>query len=267
MWAEATLLAVVQALTEFLPVSSSGHLLLIPALAGWRDPFLTGLTLSIALHLGTGLALLIALWSDWLWLLRGALGRGPRVRLARRLLLAVAGATLLVGAAAWPIRGWLLELRIPLLAAVLLIVFGLALALADRVGASRFDLESAPLAVWMAVGLSQIAALAPGVSRAGITMTVARALGVERPAAARFSLLLVAPVVAGVGAVRLVDAARSAEPIGDPWLLLAATLVAAGVGALTVPWLLRFVTRQSLAVFAVYRVAAGAAALVMLLLR
>ena len=265
MWGEVIVLAAVQALTEFLPVSSSGHLVLVPALAGWTDPFLTGLTLSVALHVGTGLALVIALWSDWVWLARGVVGRGPSVQLARRLLVAVVGSTLLIGLIALPLRGWLTTLRDPTLAAVLLIVFGLGLAAADRFGTGRRDLTSTPFAFWVAIGLSQFAALVPGVSRAGITMTVARGLGVERQAAARFSLFLLAPAVAGAGLVQFVDLAISGQSIGDVPLLIGATLVAAVVGTAAVRWLLSFVARHSLAAFAVYRVAAGTLALILLL--
>lgn len=265
MWGEVVVLAAVQALTEFLPVSSSGHLVLVPALAGWSDPFLTGLTLSVALHLGTGLALVIALWSDWVWLARGAVGKGPSVQLARRLLVALVGSTLLIGLIALPLRGWLTMLRDPVLAAVLLIVFGLALAAADRFGANRRDLTSTPFAFWIVVGLSQFAALVPGVSRAGITLTVARGLGVERQAATRFSLFLLAPAVAGAGLVQFVDAAVGARAPADIPLLIGATLVSAVVGIGAVRWLLGFVARRSLAAFAAYRVAAGALALILLL--
>ncbi len=265
MWGEVIILAAVQALTEFLPVSSSGHLVLVPALAGWSDPFLTGLTLSVALHVGTGLALVIALWSDWVWLARGVIGRGDSVELARRLLAALVGSTLLIGLIALPLRGWLTTLRDPTLAAVLLIVFGLGLAAADRFGTSRHDLASTPFALWVAVGLSQFAALVPGVSRAGITMTVARGLGVEREAAARFSLFLLAPAVAGAGLVQFLDVAISGNSIGDISLLIGATLVAAVVGAAAVRWLLRFVARHSLIAFAAYRVGAGSLALILLL--
>ena len=265
MWGEVIILAAVQALTEFLPVSSSGHLVLVPALAGWTDPFLTGLTLSVALHVGTGLALVIALWSDWVWLARGVIGRGDSVELARRLLGALVGSTLLIGVIALPLRGWLTTLRDPTLAAVLLIVFGLGLAAADRFGTSRHDLASTPFALWIAVGLSQFAALVPGVSRAGITMTVARGLGVERQAAARFSLFLLAPAVAGAGLVQSVDIIVSGSPPGSIPLLVGASLVAAVVGAVAVRWLLRFVARHSLIAFAAYRVGAGALALALLL--
>ncbi len=265
MWGEVVVLAAVQALTEFLPISSSGHLVVVPALVGWTDPFLTGLTLSVALHVGTGLALVIALWPDWVWLARGVVGTGPSVQLARRLLATLAGSTLLIGLIALPLRGWLTTLRDPALAAVLLIVFGLVLAAADRYGASRSDLKSTPFVLWVAIGLSQFAALVPGVSRAGITMTVARALGVERQAAARFSLFLLAPAVAGAGLVQFVDAIAGGKQPTDIPLLIGATLVAAIVGAGAVRWLLSFVARHSLAAFAAYRVGAGLLALILLL--
>ena len=265
MWGEVLVLAAVQALTEFLPVSSSGHLVLVPALAGWSDPFLTGLTLSVALHLGTGLALVIALWSDWVWLARGVVGKGDSVALARRLLAALVGSTLLIGVIALPLRGWLTTLRDPTLAAVLLIVFGLGLAAADSFGTSRHTLASTPFALWVAVGLSQFAALVPGVSRAGITMTVARGLGVDRQAAARFSLFLLAPAVAGAGLVQFVDIIVGGSPPRSIPLLVGASLVAAVGGAAAVRWLLRFVARHSLIAFAVYRVGAGALALILLL--
>ena len=264
MWLEVVLLAVVQAVTEFLPVSSSGHLVIIPELFGWEDPILTSITLSVVLHLGTGLALLAALWSDWRWLGWGILGKGPNVMLARRLSLAIVGSTLFVGAIAIPLRDVFVGLRDPMLAATLLIVFGLFLALADRFGNQGRSLRSTSLSVWVLVGAAQIISLIPGVSRSGIAMTVGRSLGVDRAAAARFSLLLMGPAVAGAGVIQLLDAIQAEEMVGDVRLLAVGTLVAAAVGALTVRWLLDFVERHSLTVFALYRVVVGVVALVVL---
>ena len=173
---------------------------------------------------------------------------------------------LLIGLIALPLRGWLTSLRDPMLAAVLLIVFGLVLATADRFGTSRHDLVSTPFALWVAVGLSQFAALVPGVSRAGITMTVARGLGVEREAAARFSLFLLAPAVAGCGSgsvfgrgdQRQADRRHPAAHRGD-------ACRGSGGGQQPCGWLLRFVARHSLIAFAAYRMGAGALALILLL--
>ena len=262
MWLEVVLLAVVQAITEFLPVSSSGHLLIIPELFGWEDPMLTSITLSVALHLGTGLALLAALWSDWRWLVLGMLGNGPDVVVTRRLSLAIIGSTLVIGVIAIPLREVFLGLRDPILAATLLIGFGVVLGLADRFGRQASSLRSTSFSVWLLVGAAQIISLIPGVSRSGITMTVGRSLGVDRASAARFSLLLMGPAVAGAGLIQLVDALQTDEMIGNVWLLAVGTLVAAVVGTLTVRWLLGFVERQSLGLFALYRVVVGVVVLV-----
>jgi len=265
MWAEVILMAVIQALTEFLPVSSSGHGVIIPAIVGWTDPMLTGLNFAVALHLGTGLALLIALWSDWMWLVRGSCGAGPDVVVARRLSTAIIGSTLAIGVIAIPLRDWVSQFRDPITAAWLLIVFGFLLAIADRFGGMQHGLRSTTLPVWLLIGISQIVALVPGVSRAGITMTVARSFGVIRPTAARFSFLLMAPAVAGAGVVQIFDVIQGNEPLGDVGLLLAGTLIATVVGVLVVRGLLAFLHRYSLAVFAAYRVVAGVVALSILL--
>lgn len=264
MWLEVVLLAVVQAVTEFLPVSSSGHLVIIPELFGWEDPMLTSITLAVALHLGTGLALVAALWSDWRWLVLGMLGNGPDVVVTRRLSLAIIGSTLLIGVIAIPLRDVFIGLRDPMLAATLLVVFGVVLALADRFGHHASSLRSTSLSVWLLVGAAQIVSLIPGVSRLGIAMTVGRSLGVDRAAAARFSLLLMGPAVAGAGLMQLIDALQTDEMIGNVWLLVVGTLVAAVVGTLTVRWLLVFVERHSLGLFALYRVVVGVVVLVVL---
>ena len=264
MWLEVVLLAVVQAVTEFLPVSSSGHLVIIPELLGWEDPMLTSITLAVALHLGTGLALLAAHWSDWRWLVWGMLGNGPDVIVARRLSLAIIGSTLLIGVIAIPLRDVFIGLRDPMLAATLLVVFGVVLALADRFGHQDSNLRSTSLPVWLLVGVAQIVSLISGVSRSGITMTVGRSLGVDRSAAARFSLLLMGPAVAGAGLMQLIDALQTDEMIGNVWLLAVGVLVAAVVGTMTVRWLLGFVERHSLGLFALYRVVMGVVVLVVL---
>ena len=264
---EAVVLGAVQALTEFLPISSSGHLLLIPSFLGWNDPFLSGLTLSVALHLGTVLALALALWRDWWWLARGVLGRGPDIDTARRVALALVLSTLAVGAIGLPLKDAFEGTRLIWVVAVTLIVFGLILGAADRWGPNRRSFGSVRLAPWLVVGLSQIIALVPGVSRSGITMTAGRALGIERHAAARYSMLLVTPVVLGAGLVQLVTAAAEGHLQGQVGPLLAGAAVATVVGALAVRWLLWFVARHSLLAFALYRVALGVATLGLLAAR
>ncbi len=257
----------VQALTEFLPVSSSAHLLLVPEFAGWTDPFLSGLMLSVALHLGTALALAVALWRDWWRLALGVVGRGDDPSVSRRVAASIVGSTVLVGVVAFPLRDALTETRTLLVASVTLIVFGVLLAAADRWAPTRTSFESTRLPIWLLVGLSQIVALIPGVSRSGITMTVARFLGVERQAGARFSLLLLTPIVLAIGIAELSAVAGTEALESVAGALVVGALTAGLVGVVVIRVLLWFVAAHSLAVFGAYRVALGAAALVVLALQ
>ncbi|MBM4436746.1 MAG: undecaprenyl-diphosphate phosphatase [Actinobacteria bacterium] len=267
MWLEAIVLAVVQAVTEFLPISSSGHLLVIPAVLGWSDGYATSLTLSVALHVGTALALVAALWRDWLWLVRGVLGRGTHAAVARRLMASIALATVAVGAAAWPLKDVFEDARYAWVSAAMLMGFGALLAIADRLGATRWALDTASWRAWMLVGLSQFLALVPGVSRSGITLTAGRALGIERQATARFSFLASTPLVLAVGAVQLGGAVRSGATGDQAGPLLAGTAVAAVVGVAVIRWLLAFVASHGLWIFAAYRIAFGTAVLAFLAVR
>ena len=267
MLVEAALLGAVQALTEFLPVSSSAHLLLAPEFAGWSDPFLSGLMLSVALHLGTALALAVALWRDWWRLGLGVLGRGEDVAVSRRVAAAIAGSTVLVGAVAFPLRDALTETRTVLVASIMLIVFGVVLAAVDRWAPARTGFDRTRLPVWLLVGVSQLIALVPGVSRSGITMTVARLLGVERHAGARFSLLLLTPIVLAIGIVELSSVAGTEAFESVAGALVIGALTAGVVGVVVIRALLWFVATRSLLVFGVYRVALGAAALAVLALQ
>ena len=264
MLPEAALLGAVQALTEFFPVSSSGHLLLVPAFFGWSDPFISSLTLSVALHLGTAAAVVIALWSEWRWLARGLRPGASEAPVARRVALGILLSTLAVGAIGLPLRDAFAATRVPWVVAVTLIVFGVGLAVADRFGPTRWSFQSAPLARWLMIGVSQLVALVPGVSRSGITLTTARALGVDRPAAARYAMMLLTPVVLGTGLVQLAVAAGEGELQRNLVPLIVGAAVAAVLGALVVRALLWFVARRSLMFFAGYRIALGTATLALL---
>ena len=151
------MLGAIQALTEFLPVSSSAHLLLVPEFAGWSDPLLFSLTLSVALHVGTALALAVALWRDWWWLATGVLGRNADVETARRVATAIVGSTVIVGAVAYPLQDKLIDMRTVLIAAIMLIVFGTVLAAVDRFFPARRTFNETHLSVWLIVGMSQLA--------------------------------------------------------------------------------------------------------------
>ncbi len=261
---EAAILGAVQGLTEFLPVSSSGHLLIFPPLFGWSQPFLTGLTLSVALHVGTALALGVVLWREWWWLIRGVFGRVPDAPVARRILVGILISTVLLGAVALPLKDAFESTRTLWVVGSMLIVFGLGLAISDRFGAARWSLQSTRLADWILVGLMQLAALVPGVSRSGVAITAARGLGIERRAAVRYAMLLLAPVVLGAGLVQLGAAGREGDLGAHLGPLMLAAAVAALVGALAIRVLIWFAAARGLLVFALYRVVLGAAILIAL---
>ncbi len=271
---QALVLALVQGVTEFLPVSSSAHLVLAPRVLGWPDQ---GLGFDVATNTGTLLAVIlyfrlelarvtVAGWGS----LRGVLGGGARSRSGAlsfdaRLAWAVALGTVPVvvaGLAAYDLVAG--AARDPLVIAVTSIGFGLLLWWADRAGARRRDLES--LSWWDAavVGCAQALALIPGTSRSGITITAGLAQGFTREDAARFSFLLYVPV----GVLAAGKAAWEAWSAGiDPGALgptLVGFAVAAASAYLAIGALLVWVRRQSLTVFVVYRVVLGAVILAVL---
>ena len=260
----AALLGLVQALTEFLPISSSGHLVVASELFGDE---LNDLTFDVGLHLGTTLAVLLYFRRDWvlfgasLWRDLGAHGGSvgrwrPRSRLA--LLIALGSVPAFAVGAAFALA---LEdgLREPLLVGVMLIAVGLVIWVLDRAAQSR-GLRGLGAPGALLIGVAQATALVPGVSRSGATIAAGRALGLRREAATRFSFLLSAPVVVGAAVALLGEAILGGEDIAWGPLLFGA-LVAALVGMVVIRWLLRFVRRHSLAIFVWYRLAAGVAVL------
>ena len=256
---EAVVLGIVQGLAEFLPISSSGHLVLVPWLLGWPDP---GLTFDLALHLGTVLALLGYFWREWLTLGQAlAMGlvsaearKGAHWRLAWLLVLGSLPAGLIGVAFEDVIEG---NFRQPALIAVLLIAFGLLMLAADRLSRRIRGLEDVNVADALVIGCAQAVALVPGVSRSGITLTAGLFRGLNRPAAARFSFLLSGPITFAAAAYKLRVLFR-APPTGEEAVLfLAGTATATVVGALSIRFLLRYLERRSTDVFVWYRVTAG----------
>ena len=261
---QIVVLALVQGITEFLPISSYGHLVVASDLAGWPDQTLK---FDIALHVGTLAAVVVYFWRD-LWLIGSALIR-PRRRGAkpgRRLGLHLLLATLPVLLAGGLVHGYVPEtfLRDPLVIALATIVFGALLYGADRYGLRVRRLEHMTLGAALFIGFAQAIALIPGTSRAGITMTAARLLGFERAASARFSMLLAIPTIIAAGAL----AARDLYQLGDLTVTREAALAAAlsFVVALISIWgLLKWLERMSFTPFVVYRLLMGGALLVWLL--
>lgn len=241
----------VQGATEFLPVSSSAHLALLPKLLGIPDP---GLTFDVALHMGTLAAVIGYFARDWWQILSGA-ARDPRGEQCRRLV-QLAAAT--VPAA---VVGVLLEERVetvfrdPLRISVTLAVFGLLLAAADRWGRRSRSLEAVGWRETLGVGLAQALALVPGVSRSGVTITAGLTMGLTGDAAARLSFLLALPITAGAGVFKLRHLSL-AEVTPDFWVGI---LVSALTGAAAVHILLKQVRGRGLWPYALYRLALAGA--------
>lgn len=255
----ALLLGLVQGLGEFLPISSSGHLIVTPWLLGWPD---SGLAFDVALHLGTLAAVAVAFGGDWLRLVRGFLRALPTGRVFAdedaRLLVYLALASV-PGA----LSGLLLEhwaettFRAPLLVAGMMSVMGLVLWAADRRarqgaagGADSVSLRDALL-----VGLAQALAIVPGTSRSGVTISAALALGHRREAAARFSFLLALPITAGAALVKVPHLFRAGA---EPGPVLLGMLAAAVSGFLAIRLLLAYVRTRNYLPFVLYRFAFSA---------
>jgi undecaprenyl-diphosphatase len=254
---QAVILALLQGLTEFLPISSSAHLILMPTLFGWEDQ---GLAFDVAVHVGTLLAVvayfrhdLVRLLGAWLQSLAGR-GMNTEARLAWLVLLGTVPVVL---------AGLLLHdlietaLRSPLVIAVTTIVFALLLGWADRFSRHQRDEYSLGLKDVLMIGLAQALALIPGTSRSGITMTAGLALGLTRSAAARFSFLLSIPVIALAGGYEARKLLQLTEPVAWDALLLGTAV--AGISAfLCIHFFLRLIERIGMLPFVIYRLLLGA---------
>ncbi|OGK97615.1 MAG: hypothetical protein A3E31_10755 [Candidatus Rokubacteria bacterium RIFCSPHIGHO2_12_FULL_73_22] len=245
---QGVVLGLVQGLTEFLPVSSSGHLILVPYVFGWPDQ---GLAVDAALHLGTFAALLAYFRRELRALATGAL--------SRRLALIVVVATV-PGGLAGVLLGRLIEarLRSTLLLAGSTAAWALVMWAADRRAARapagpRDPLERLTWAQGLAVGCAQAVALIPGTSRSGITITTGLLGGLDRATAARFSFLLGIPITAGAGGLELLHLLRGGLPAGEGGPLLAAILASFLSGWLAVWFLVGYLKTRSLTPFVVYR--------------
>ncbi len=255
------ILAIVQGISEFLPVSSSGHLILLPHIAGWQDQ---GGNIDIAVHVGTLGAVLVYFWRDIWAILAGFSGGRRRERRAGRAL----GIYLLISLPPVLVAGGLLVtfapdlFRSPLIVAWTMLVFGVLLWLADRIGMTVRRVEHMTVGSAVIIGVAQILALVPGTSRSGITMTAARFLGFERGEAARFSMLMSIPVIVAAGAVVARDLAKSGEPIitGDAGLAAAIAFVTA---LFSIAILMLMLKRVSFTPFVVYRLFLGIVLLVL----
>jgi undecaprenyl-diphosphatase len=270
---QALVMGVVQGLTEFLPVSSSAHLIIVPFLAGWDDEFITSLAFSVMLHLGTLVALLIYFRADWVRLVPAGLAaardrsfRGDDDRKLAWLLVASTIPAALVGL----LFNDLIEdsFRQIGLVAVALVVGGVILLVADRVGATSRRIEDVTFPIAVGIGVAQALALVPGISRSGISIAAGRLVGMDRESAARFAFLMATPITAGAGlfeARKLLTGEGGVDVAIAPLVVgMVAALVS---GLVAIHFMLSFLRRQSLDVFVWYRFALAAVVLIAWLAR
>jgi len=257
---QAVVLGIVQGLTEFLPVSSSGHLIVVPALLGWHDPFIESLAFSVMLHMATLLALLVYFRTDWLRLIPAglaairdrSLGDDPDRRLAWLLAVATIPAVIVGVALNDAIET---VFREPRLVAVTLVLGAAILFVADRVGSKSKGVESISFPVAAGIGAAQALALVPGVSRSGISISAGLFAGLDRESAARFAFLMATPVTAGAGLWELRKIVSGEAGVDLPLVPLFAGMVAALIsGLLAIAVLLRYLRTHGLGVFVVYRI-------------
>ena len=263
---EAIVLGIVQGLTEFLPISSSAHQRIVPALLGWDDP---GAAFTAVTQLGTEAAVLIFFRHD-LWAIATTWLRSLRDPALRSHTDARLGWYLIVATIPIGILGLTFETQIEngarnlWLVGTTLIVFGLVLGVADRVGRHERTIDRLSTRDGILIGLAQSLALIPGVSRSGATMSAGLLLGLERPAAAKFGFLLAVPAVVASGVFQLEGLISGEEGDGGPLGYVAlATVISFVVGYAAIAWFLRYLAHHSVRVFVVYRVLLGALVLVL----
>jgi len=268
---QALIMGLTQGLTEFIPVSSSGHLVLIPWLFGWKDPFIDSVLFTVVLHMGTLLALLVYFWRDWLKLIPAGLAairdrsfKGDPDRKMAFLLITATIPAVLVG----PIFDTKLEelVREPARIALMLCVGAAILWLADRWGSKKREMDSMSFPEALGIGVAQTIALVPGISRSGISISAGLFMGLSREDAARFSFLMATPVVAGAGlweARKLLTHEAGVNP--EVNLVVIGFIAAAISGLFAIRFMLAFLRRQPVTVFVVYRVAAAILVFVVLL--
>jgi undecaprenyl-diphosphatase len=257
-------MGIVQGLTEFLPVSSSGHLIIVPYLAGWHDPFITSLAFSVMLHIGTLVALLVYFRADWLRLVPAGFAtirdRSFNGDSDRRLAWLIAVATvpaLVIGVALNDVVES--RFREVGLVALMLVVGGAILWLAERRGTRRLLAIDLTFPKAIAIGFAQALALVPGISRSGISISAGLFAGLDRESAARFSFLMATPITAAAAAYETYKVVTGelgvAVQVGP---LVAGMLASLVSGIIAIAFLLRFLRTRSTDIFVAYRIVLAA---------
>jgi undecaprenyl-diphosphatase len=261
---QVVILAIVQGLTEFLPISSSGHLVLVPVFFGWTDQ---GLAFDVAVHFGSLIAVLIFFRSDIHALLRGGVQvLGANVKtIESRMALGIALGTIPAALAGLLLADWIeANLRSPAIIVFTLSGYAVLMMLADRFGRRTREISSVLISDAFLIGVAQALALVPGTSRSGVTITAAMALGFERQDAARFSFLLAVPVILLATLYSLIGLVNVDTAVA--WGQLAiGVLVSAIVAYLSIEFFMRFVSRIGLMPFAIYRLVLAAVILYVLI--
>jgi undecaprenyl-diphosphatase len=265
---EAIFLGIIQGLTEFLPISSSAHLRIVgELLPSAQDP---GATFTAITQIGTEVAVLVYFWKRIMHIIaqwfRSLTGRVPRNDPDARMGWIVIIGTLPIGVVGYLFQDVIRDtFRNLWLVAVVLIVFGILLGVADALGRRTRNEEDLTLGHGLALGLAQTLALIPGVSRSGATTTAGLALGYTRPAAAEVAFLLAVPAVFGSGLYELVQAiSEPGTAVFSLWETAAATVVAFGVGLAVIAFLMQYIKRRSFLPFVLYRLVLGVVLLVLL---
>jgi len=260
---QAIVIGIVQGLTEFLPVSSSAHLILVPQVLGWEDPFINSPAFVVMLHMGTLAALLIYFWRDLLDYARAFIqvlrerrvGEDPTRRVSVLLAISVVPAAL-IGIA---LEGFIdVFFRDYLLYACALLVVGAAILFtAERIARHTRDMDELRKRDALVIGLAQALALFPGISRSGVTIAAGLFLGMKREAAARFAFLMGTPIIAGAGIWKIRELLDGSAGAFDPGVLVAGMTAAAISGLFAIGFLLSYLRRYSTDVFSLYRVIAA----------
>ncbi|KZL91734.1 undecaprenyl-diphosphatase UppP [Clostridium magnum] len=248
---QAIIYGVVQGIGEFLPISSSAHLIAIPQIFGWEDP---GLAFDVALHLGTLVAVIAFFWKDWINLIYSGITK-PKSKDGKLFWFIV------IACIPGAIIGKLLEKQAEAafrnlgLIGTMLIIMGIILYIANKKYDGEVEVEDIGLKRSFLIGLSQALAIIPGVSRSGITMTTGLFSGLSKEGTARFSFLLSTPIILGAGLLKVKDLVHT--PISSMSSFAIAILTSAVVGFLSIKFLLNYLKDKGFGIFVIYRIIAG----------
>ncbi len=256
---QAIIYGIVQGIGEFLPISSTAHLVLVPWLFGWQDP---GVVFDVALHLGTAAAVILYFFKDWINLISAGFAK-PKTQDGKLFWLLVL-ATIPGALFGVMLDKYMEDFRNAALIGVMLIVMGIILYVADKYGRKEIDIKETGVKRSLIIGITQVFAVIPGVSRSGITMTAGRILGMTRESIARFTFLMSAPIILGDGLYHAKDLVHTHI---DKAPFFTAMITAAIVGVLSIKFLLDYLKKKGFGIFAVYRFALGAFVIAVYFLR